>query len=301
MLSLSLSLTHTHTPVFSVGVGGRLHVPKTGSLFATTVFTYICRGSVMDMTMVTNLTLRLGTVVRRILPCYNYGRLSQLQRKRHDSWFHDPLVWPVKGLPDADVVMLVRDPTQRVLSAYHHLRAHPSCCMAWGWPRGQTASYRNASLSSFLRKEGTRGCQTKMILGQPCMSDRTISAEEIERATRFVERYAAFVGLTDHYLESVCLWHARFGGPVFPEELVAVSLTERDGQLKQHDLSQAEHFIDEIDERVYRTARRRFMRELQARAARISGCRTRISDAIGFRGTRLLKWLEKAPLPVQLA
>ena len=78
------------------------------------------------------------------------------------------------------------------------------------------------SMDATLReKQSLYGCQTKMLIGRGCHEEHTLTRDEIERAKSFVARPEgiAFVGTLERYLESVCLFHAQYGGPLFSFEV----------------------------------------------------------------------------------
>ena len=59
---------------------------------------------------------------------------------------------------------------------------------------------------------GMLGCQTKMVLGVPCAAPFALNASHLREAIRRVRFDFAFVGLTERFDASVCLFHSRFGG-----------------------------------------------------------------------------------------
>jgi len=159
---------------------------------------------------------------------------------------------------DAKVITLMRSPADRLLSAFTQLQTHLSCCAAvyhegqkwtpkgqsWGWefhvrrdaqiaaagemqldPNATDVSHP-ARISAFLEVltmyNSLWGCQTKMLLGYGCHESHHITRAQRERALRLVsgdEPGIAFVGLTERYVESVCLFHVLQGGPVYAFEV----------------------------------------------------------------------------------
>lgn len=61
-------------------------------------------------------------------------------------------------------------------------------------------------------------CQTKMLLGYSCVSDKVLSLEDKREAIRRVREDFAFVGNTDLWHESVMLMHAMLGGTYAPHQ-----------------------------------------------------------------------------------
>ena len=59
---------------------------------------------------------------------------------------------------------------------------------------------------------GAHGCQTKMVLGVPCAATRRSRPRCWRRRCAVVRRVLRFVGLTERFDASVCLFHAQLGG-----------------------------------------------------------------------------------------
>jgi len=248
-----------------------LHIPKTSTLFATTALTYACGESVVPAEATSRLTRSGPPILKH--DCQ--GRLSHKQccsaaPADHTRWFHDPLPWPEVGLPNVgNVVMLLREPRQRILSAYFYLRAtNGKCCgRVWGWSGPSSFSaFRAAALhansTTFLALPGASGCQTKMLVGRGCMDSVAVTSQEVDRAVSFIRHTAAFVGIVEEYTASVCLWHERFGGSIVSSEEVAIKLSS--SSHPPYDTSPASMggFVDRADEQTYNAGVLRFHLEL---------------------------------------
>lgn len=66
-------------------------------------------------------------------------------------------------------------------------------------------------IHEYSKYPGIVGCQTKMLLGEYCGLDINITKAMHEEAIRRVHKMK-FVGLTDAFNASVCLFHHTFGG-----------------------------------------------------------------------------------------
>jgi hypothetical protein len=64
----------------------------------------------------------------------------------------------------------------------------------------------------FARWPGVAACQTKMLLGEFCGKKAEIDERLYLEAERRIKSSLAFVGLTEHWNLSICLFHAMFGG-----------------------------------------------------------------------------------------
>ena len=137
-----------------------------------------------------------------------------------------------------------------------------------------------AAVADVLRaRHGLVSCQAKMLLGMGCHAptDRLTRAQ-IASAAALVRDRLAFVGLSERYRESVCLWHATYGGAVWSFEVQG----SRDPG-PEHDASVlGANFTDEADDIVYAAAQERFGNEV-----RRTGTSVRIGDCL--RNVALLK------------
>jgi hypothetical protein len=190
-----------------------------------------------------------------------------------------------------DAVIMMRDPVQRMLSHYFGKDLTGPCTFAT--PKECAASQK--------------GCYTKMLVGLPCgnpymirelyklSGDRWgrlkrgegvgqsplmaealfnmsqgVTVDMVRQAVRNLERMD-FVGLTDHWTESVCLFHKMHGtSPTAPEFLnnrpggsSVASIDAAKHATTKHDTSALDGWWDEADEVVYRAAKARFRRDMQ--------------------------------------
>lgn len=112
-------------------------------------------------------------------------------------------------------------------------------------------------------------CMANMLTGRRCQAR---GLPDVPKAVQVV-RAAAFVGLTDHWLLSICLFHAKFGGRVFREELANLrpgvlakaQAASQDPRYRWYRAKAAAHLADwqpRADTEVYAAALVRFRQEL---------------------------------------
>ena len=164
---------------------------------------------------------------------------------KHGNWGdHDAIDDETWAKYRGHFVGLFRDPVRRAISAYKW----------FGEPIGQD-------------REGyahqIRGTTVRMMAGQrygldcnwprfPCDSGSKQEPADVNRA---IERLAGFkyVGMTDEYPLSVCLFHAMFGGECRPSEFTNMRQTSKlkhapSGGLDDHELSGAGPLAGLVDE-----------------------------------------------------
>ena len=271
-----------------------LHIPKNGGSFTYTVFGYACpsRKLVIEGQGVHHPRESCG------------GNISKLQATLTHGNYHTPLIWMSNGRLHplvGSVVGLFRRPSQRLLSAFYHMREKPWCCTQdWGLSEvsRRQAVNRMRNASELAAAPGMLGCQTKMILGRPCCDLSQPTMAEVGHALTFVRTQMAFVGLTEDWSRSICLWHARFGGPLRHNELrnlrpTHAPTTARDastrvgeghhasdvtaGQTDKYDEAELGEFRDRADNALYGAAATRFQREVGALATTVRACMTRLA------------------------
>ena len=152
-----------------------------------------------------------------------------------------------------NLVAMFRRPDERVVSSF------------WSRIGTERGFPDTADLDAYRQRAA--GCITKTLTrdgAYPCMeSDVPPSDEEVTMATERLRDGFAFVGLTEDWNLSMCLWHALIGGTPYVEEFqtyrpVVVGKrpgersAEEEKELQEQQQSQGHY--DQADEAVYRAA-----------------------------------------------
>jgi hypothetical protein len=281
-----------------------VHVPKTASSFSRTIFSYACGPDSFPYDKVCS-----GLVPKIAGDCG--GMRSKLQAGVDHSWFHMP-VPPQLQATGRSVVMMLRPPRQRLLSASGHIeicsvRQQPQCmCCAgkwdnatiqtvgggdasvqgnsWGWSQNDRQlavdAAKERGLAGYMdvlsRKNSLTGCYAKMMNGIGCNEDYKLTSDEVQTAANFVEHKASFVGLTNRFEESVCLFHAMYGGTLYHFE--AKEFVMHRGESRElHDESVLGDWQDEEDNVVFAAGSRKFEEDLAAHAEQVRSCLTTVN------------------------
>jgi len=157
------------------------------------------------------------------------------------------------------IVAMFRQPEQRLLSAYHDHQ----------W-RTRHSWYRWSKVPGDAREfaQVVQGCATKMIARQtlfhgihdnPCKgpSSSPVTKAESDLAVQRLREGFGFVGLTDQWDLSVCLFHVKFGGDCHSTEFSTTRMG-RNSSGTQHDTSELQGFKDKADGRLFEEAVRIF-------------------------------------------
>mmetsp|Transcript_69602 Transcript_69602/g.193674 ORF Transcript_69602/g.193674 Transcript_69602/m.193674 type:complete len:400 (-) Transcript_69602:109-1308(-) len=211
-----------------------LHVPKTGGNFGNTLVHAACE------CVRQNESFKVDADAPQC--CRDTGRFARVDR------CHRPLSRDaIDLLPEpqlSHVGTMIREPRNRLLSGFYHnrhdcflvrLRLAPDC-RAEGRTRDENCSSLQETatpdrMDDYVSCAGQ--CATRLLTGSLCSTQGHSSGKQTEltgpeevldeaapHAVVALERLdkLGFVGLTDEYDLSVCLWHARFGGPCLATE-----------------------------------------------------------------------------------
>ena len=288
-----------------------LHIPKTGSEFSYTIYAYACGPSSFHPQ-----ALRDGWPARVHGTCG--GNRSSLQgdlkpplgASLEQYWFHSPVPWSLPNV--GNVVTMFRRPNQRMLSAIQMLstKAGNCCGPNWGWrpreralavkhattccrvQRGELDVISSASFKALIQSPSFLGCQAKMLLGHGCFAARQLSKGDIFLAVKYARTRVQFIGLTESWQQSVCLWHARFGGPLWSSELhsrksLRSSSTLNSSSHNESILLKVGFDSDPADELVYSIAQLRFAVEVSGHAEAVAECMRMVDAFKAAQGTSL--------------
>lgn len=243
-----------------------LHIPKAGTSFYATLYSYACREK--------------GTIDVDVAPfyrspscgpCYDFALKERYPAKEYcaANAFESLMTQhqPLGRSPPEHTVAFFREPGERLLSAA--LNDHTS-----GFSQQRRNNLvakcrvphgRGLDPACFAAEPGLKGCQTRMLLGGRCADDGAADGEpfgggalDAKQAIAIMERLA-FVGLTDRWNEAICLFHKMFGGKVLQAEFKNRHQTVR----VKPDLE----LRDEVDEPLYAAAAARFDQLLKEHGA----------------------------------
>ncbi|EGD79716.1 hypothetical protein PTSG_13088 [Salpingoeca rosetta] len=232
-----------------------LHVPKAGTSFGTTIMHYACEN--LDDDLYPHKQGQGFEYMRYFFQRYYKPKYCSGRVHLEHVYGHAPL--NEEAIRKGGVVAMLRDPRMRHYSGW---RIHG----VMGTP------LHPSNLTEYVQMY--RGCQMKMILGEHCELKpgrgkrywRPSSHDEAKRAASLLQDEAvfAFVGLTDHWKASVCLFHAMFGGNITKHEMDNVrpgvsALLNGNSHPALEKISMQE---DPFDAFVYTIARQVFVRRL---------------------------------------
>lgn len=235
-----------------------VHIPKTGTSFANTLVSWACELSDADLVddSYSDSTGAFvgGFMAAHSMDCAKGFRLhsghTPIMDATLNNWAHH------KG----SFVGMFRQPEQRIISGYLD---------------DQHGAYEvQGKLKLQEYAAGIAGCAAKMLAGHPCLADgnqvtQDMTALAISRLDDF-----AFIGITEDWALSVCLFHAKFGGKCHKREFSNV----RPGMSRGHtyDISELHGWKDPHDGLLYETATAKFRGDLLRLNVNRETCRTQI-------------------------
>jgi hypothetical protein len=262
-----------------------LHVPQSGSGFATVVAHHVCGSDIPDDVFVRE----PKAFFEKWGPTCNASRFGRFESG------HSPLT-PTDMGNLGSVVAMFREPSQRIISGYFNdlygctkLQQKHECIInvngsfvCEGDLRDENGRFvRNPStISVFEYGKCMENCTANMLTGRAC---GTRGPVDVERAIEVVDELG-FVGITEEWNLSLCLWHARFGGRVLPAELmnvrpgpVTASLTESQ---KYDEIAMLKHWYPETDGHVVHAAEKRFWNDLDLHGIDRKSCQQMMSELV---------------------
>lgn len=275
-----------------------MHIPKTGSSFANTLFhhTGICPTFPDEAIYLLNNQSKVLANIQERYPQYStfFDDLDEflgqhpsacpgiLQEAEQEGQTH---VYPshhfglgdVYGRVKGHLMGFFRQPEQRHLSGFYD--------RAQQWPYDK---YHRDPKSPREYAEYFAGCQVKMLTRsgiKPCsISPENPTDEEVSLAITRVQEGFAFIGLTEEWELSMCLFHRMFGqdcdGADFvnihpsgatPKERAAKAMAKV--TTSEFDVSALHGFQDRFDRRLYSAANAVFQENLQKYDVTMENCK----------------------------
>ena len=140
-------------------------------------------------------------------PAFVPPRSPPRRRSPHPPYSnHYPLRSNLERGPPSDVVTLLRDPRRRLVSAWNNNK-HSYGAGKQDWVHIRAAQ----TIDAFMALPFTASCQTKMMVGRTCASKPLKDPARLVEAKRRLREDIKFVGITDSFNLSVCLFHHMFG------------------------------------------------------------------------------------------
>ena len=273
--SMSLLLQRASERVYAPPVRW-LAVERAGENFVSTVWRFACSGCNVSHASIARSAMSMSTITQlqrsmRDEGCCDSGRVD-------DSFIAYMPAQPI-DIKTGGIALMLRDPARRMLSAYLYAASANASANNAGEER------EVMSLAEWISQRQRYGCQTNLLVGRACSQVAAADAAddgvevapwqeptsaEVSLAVQMVGgAQIQFVGVYEHWDESVALFHAIFTGghdydrradlspPQVIEDLNRTSVLMK--ELRTHSTGIA----DKADQAVYDQGRARFLRDLR--------------------------------------
>lgn len=171
-----------------------LHLPKTAGTTVNRLIEWEYRLS--EMYSIDPVLFKWSAAHLRKLPA---GRLKKIRMFKGHMVFglHEVLSQP------ATYITVLRDPVDRVISAFYFMRSYKLHPLYWKLRRN------NWTLEDFVRRYQRENVQAKVVAGSEY--DAPCTPEILEKAKQNLRRHFTVVGLSERLEESLALMKLRFG------------------------------------------------------------------------------------------
>lgn len=243
-----------------------LHFPKAGTSFIATIWNYACgQDKLLDLDVdpasSSGCMQCYDFALMDRYPLSSYCQKGVLEETSSATFLtqHQPLVLANVEAKGEDYVGFFRQPSQRLISGYYNaLHASGFDSVTNSMLHEKCGSQGAGCYASF---PGIAGCTARMLTGLDCADGNADpdsfdgGASHLEDALKNIDRMA-FVGLTERWDDSICLFHRMFGGRMSTAQMVDFHQGSSNGNA--YDESELDGFIDSVDEKIYATAKTRF-------------------------------------------
>ncbi|CAK0882267.1 unnamed protein product [Prorocentrum cordatum] len=241
------------------------HVPKAGSSFALTLLDLpqLCGESAGALGWAVS-TLAVESMCTGIWTPPWCGGTDMLWNQCAEQGFFGLL-------PDLgrSVMGFFRQPEQRLLSDYNYL------C-----PEGSQVENCDNKLAFFQEHQA---CATKMLTSTEsvnghCMNIPEPTAAQVALAEKYVAQSFAFIGITEEWDLSMCLFNAKFGTPCNTRQFLNEGHGNSTGTTNTwYDTDDLDGFVDKYDDVLYDHARQIFSKELVEFGVTAESCASEIA------------------------
>lgn len=249
-----------------------VHIPRTGVTFANTIIRYGCES------ITESIQLNLMSKYSDEQPWrHDPTCLERVMVTSSQNWFE----FSPTRIEDAGyAVAIFRKPSDRLASQIRWMRSMVSLVTLYGVAESDVENILaiintipnpgslNASHPCFKYKTkdelrtcrylaasyfpGMKGCMTKMILGKQCAERYKLTTADLQEAKRILRDDFAFVGILEHWTETVQMFHGLHGGKLYSDELFAhYRKSPKALEVVKKSLSNT---FDFFDEEIYATA-----------------------------------------------
>jgi hypothetical protein len=260
------------------------HIQKTGTSFANTLYhtPAICPNMPADSYV--SSAFDTGTWdheawgrEKEMCP----GGFSKSYQSTLSYWLHEGMSRDAWALNRGHLVTMLRQPEQRILSDYYNKVFQP---MRYPCPDSECPHvdfqtvwpYSSSTPSAREYAEVMGGCVVRQFTlddYDPCYRVEVPTPDDVNLAINKMRQGFAFVGITDHWDLSVCLFRAMFGGECNSLDLINTKpFNGTTADSETYDESLLEGWTDKLDGPVYKAGVALFKKSLSLYSVDETAC-----------------------------
>lgn len=236
-----------------------LHIPKAGTSFVNALFHTPAICPSMDSR---RSVASAGSSHRRIWPEADWGSQNDtcpggfsetFSIAFSASWVHQGLSHDHWFANRGHLVTMMRQPEQRLLSEYHSKLSEDGPMDVYDPVKGKYWPYSTQTPGPEEFAEVMGGCSVKQLTMNdiaPCYQMPRPTLEDMHLATRRLEHGFVFVGISDQWDLSICLFRAMFGGDCVRSDFSNTRPTFN-SSATLYDISVLNGWTDKIDGPVF--------------------------------------------------
>lgn len=192
-----------------------MHIPKTGTSFNYLLHDYF---GCLSLENNTDGCVQWLDRANKLSDGLCGGRLFSCQGHRT----HRDLPDRVFQSMSTSLVTLLRDPWSRVISDYNYILSKPTTRHLS--PEQNLTNLFPTDVFSYVMTPGINNCATKMLNGFQCGEVVDLTNDHLDIAKQVISKIL-FVGLTENFKQSLCLFTWMYGGEVAPVHLTKTRQT----------------------------------------------------------------------------
>jgi len=236
-----------------------LHIPKCGTSFLNTLYHYACPGIPPSASVGTETDpehQELDLSVKYPMD-ESWDKICTIRFEMTNIYVrgHDPIR---KDTKLENVFAMFREPFDRLVSGFNynmHMdgKSKTQRDLIWQAVKGYS---REVQFQMYYTFGNLLGCQTKMVVGHRCASEYLLTKADLQKAKNRVEKMR-FIGITNQWDRSICLFHKQFGGNIYDVEFH----NKREGHYAKDEFRRVnDTFDDELYEHVKKLVNQRFLK-----------------------------------------
>ena len=247
-----------------------LHIEKTGTSFVNVLLHYACSNITEDLILRAVHPYEQVTSNHQFICATKYLRYPFLSKASNTTGaYHQSLTHDIYNYNKGNLIALFREPKQHRISFLKHKYSEVIEGRAWKkFSHLRRHKPNTTSLMDML--DFLRGYETAMLLGDRNLFRKNLTSSQVDlylsEAKKRLQEGFQFIGITNRYSESVCLFNVKFGGHC--KQVMFQKVNKASNHPDAFNFSKAdwgffEKYDDYVDRQLYNYVENIFEKELK--------------------------------------